>query len=85
MQIRVYLNEKKKLMCSIPGEEKDVYFAELYLAIGLLSKDQLMSKFGQTMPQIQVDCVLDPADKQDAMCMNMIDEVKKELIKLYGE
>lgn len=85
MKIRVYLNDKRKLMCSIPGEEKDVYFAEFYMAIGLLSKEKFFSKFGETMPQIQVDCELDPADKKDAMCIKMIDEVKKELIKFYGE
>ena len=85
MKIRVYNNEKKKLMCSIPGEEKDVYFAEFYMAIGLLSKDQFISKFGATMPEIDVDCMLDPSNKNDAMCIAMIDEAKKELIKLYGE
>ena len=85
MKIRVYLNDKKKLMCSIPGEEKDVYFVEFYMAIGGLSKEQFMSKFGETMPEIHVDCELDPSDKKDAMCIALIDEVKKELIKFYGE
>lgn len=85
MKIRVYLNEKKKLMCSIPGEKKDVYFAEFYMAIGLLNKNQLFSKFGETMPEIDVDCELDPSNKNDAMCIALIDEVKKALIKIYGE
>ena len=84
MRIRVYLNEKRKLMCSIPGEEKDPYFVEFYMAIGLLSKEQFLSKFGDTRPEIVVDCKLDPADKKDAMCISVIDEVNKELNKFYG-
>ena len=71
-------------MCSIPGEEKDVYFIEFYMAIGGLKKDQFIAKFGETMPEINVDCALDPSDKMDAMCIALIDEVKKELIKFYG-
>ena len=84
MKIRVYLNEKNKLMCSIPGEDKDSYFIEFYMAIGLFTREKLISKFGETKPEIVVDCELDPADKNSAMCIALIDEVNKELDKLYA-
>lgn len=84
MKIRVYLNDKNKLMCNIPGEAKDPYFVEFYMAIGVLGKDKFISKFGETKPEIEVDCVLNPANKNDAMCIAVIDEVNKEFEKFYS-
>ena len=84
MKIRVYIDEKNKLMCDIPGEEEPAYLMEFYLAMDLLPKEEFMKKFGATMPEIVVDCFLTPHDPKEAACISMIDEVRRDLLKLYG-
>ena len=35
MKIRIYINEKDKIMCHIPGEPKDMLFIEFAMGVGL--------------------------------------------------
>ena len=62
MKIKVYINEKNKLMCEIPGDSKQYQFAEVVFGISLLNKDKVIAKFGEEMPELVIECNLDEND-----------------------
>ena len=41
MKIRIYINEKDKIMCHIPGEQKDMLFIEFAMGVGLGNADKI--------------------------------------------
>ena len=41
MKIRIYINEKDKIMCHIPGEPKDMLFIEFAMGVGLGNADKI--------------------------------------------
>lgn len=82
MQIRVYKNEKNKLMYSIPGEKDDQFMLLSFLFM-MCNAKELKAKLGNTMPELVIDCELDPNNSYDRECLESIEIIKREFEKVY--
>lgn len=83
MEIRIYINEKDKIMCHIPGEPKDMLFIEFAMGVGLGNADKIKERLGEEMPELVVDCEFNPAIKDHYTCILLIDQIRTELEKKY--
>jgi len=83
MKIKVFINEKNKLMCEIPGDSKQYQFAEFVFGISLLNKDKVIAKFGEEMPELVIECNLDENDSTHKSYIKLIDQANVELDKKY--
>lgn len=82
MKIKVFKNDKNELCYEIPGVGSDKFLMLLFF-LGGFSADKIKEKLGDTMPELDIQCELDPSDKRDREGLQGIEMVKAELQKTY--
>jgi len=69
MKINVF-RDGKKLLCRLPGEEKDTVVGELALALLMFKPEQLKEKLGNELPELVPICDLSDKEEVDLKKLN---------------
>lgn len=69
MEIKLF-RSGKKLMCRLPGEEKDTPAGELFLAIMFFKAEALKEKFGNEKPVFIPTCEVSKQEEADIAKLN---------------
>lgn len=69
MEIKLFRNGKK-LMCRLPGEDKDILVADLLLVTMLFKPEELKEKLGKELPVLVPTCEITKEEESDIAKLN---------------
>lgn len=69
MEIKLFRNGKK-LMCRLPGEDKDIPAADLFLGAMFFKPEKLKEKLGEELPVLVPNCEITKQEEIDIAKLN---------------
>ena len=82
MKIKIFKDEKGKPCFDAPGVDKGPILM-FVLGLGALSAEKIKQKFGEQMPELDVQCQFDSDNKQDNECLRAIEMIEQRLMEVY--
>ena len=69
MELKLF-RSGKKLMCRLPGEDKDTPAADLFLGVMFLKPEKLKEKLGEELPVLVPICEITKQEEIDIAKLN---------------
>ena len=69
MELKLFRNGKK-LMCRLPGEDKDIPAADLFLGAMFFKPEKLKEKLGEELPVLVPTCEITKQEEIDIAKLN---------------